>query len=156
MKALSETTVLALHALHLMMRKRAPVSLQEMVRSCDFPLPRLRHIIARLGRDGIVQSVPGRGFVLKRAPGEISIQDLVQALEPRQVPEAPCGGDYDACDRRASCFLSPLCRTAEENCRQTLRRFTLGDLMGTPADLPDCMETKPATACAEAREPWTP
>jgi Rrf2 family protein len=143
MKELSAATVLALHALQAMMLKRTPVSIPEIARSSGSDVERIRPLLARLQREGLIHSRPGRGFVLARSPGEITLQQIIQAIGELRPPSAPCGGDFEACAGRASCILVPLCRKAEQDFQETLRSFTLSELRGVPLDLPNCVGTVP-------------
>lgn len=142
MSALTEATILAIHALHLMMLRRACASTADISRSSGFPVERIRGVLEKLRNAGLVRSLPGRGFALAKGAGEITIQEIVRAIEEPLAPKAPCGGDYDACASRGSCILAPLCRSAAESAQETLRSFTLAELIGTRLDLPNCLEPK--------------
>jgi Rrf2 family iron-sulfur cluster assembly transcriptional regulator len=139
MRELSAATVLALHALQAMMLKGTPVSIPELARSSGSAAAQIRPLLAKLQREGLIQSRPGHGFLLARSPGDITLHEIIQAIGESRPPAAPCGGDFDACDSRASCILVPLCRKAEEGFRETLRTFTLAELRGAPLDLPNCV-----------------
>ncbi len=142
MKELSATVILALHALHAMMLKRNPVSIHGIGTSSGFAIKRVRQVIQKLRNSELVESRPGRGFVLSKAPGEISIQDVIRAIEEPMPPKAPCGGDFDSCASRASCILAPLCRNAGQSYQETLRSFTLAELMSAPLSIPNCLDPK--------------
>jgi len=142
MKELSASAVLALHALHLMARKTGPVSAAEISRASGFATAQVKRVLERLSAAELVESRPGRGYMLARAPGEISIRDVVEAQGESRVPEAPCGGDFDACASRATCILAPLCRTAKQSFQETIRSFTLMDLKDLPPSLPNCVDPK--------------
>jgi Rrf2 family protein len=141
-RELTEPAILALHALHLMMLKQPDASLHDVSRSSGFPIDRIRGVVEKLRQAGLVESLPGRGFTLAKAAGKITIEEIVRAIEEPKAPQAPCGGDYDACASRGSCILEPLCRNAARSVQETLRSFTLADLMGTRLDLPNCMDPK--------------
>lgn len=142
MKELTAETVLALHGLHLMLRSPEPVSLNSISRSGGFAPNQVRSVLARLSRGGLVRSSSRQGFRLAKAPGEISILDVIRTVDPPKVPLAPCGGDYDACETRATCILAPLCRKAEEAVQESLQSFTLADLVDVSVDLPNCLDPK--------------
>jgi Rrf2 family protein len=142
MKALSRTAILALHALHLLMRRKDAVSRREIQRSSGFPGKAVRALMPRLRQAGFIRTIPGRGYALAKAPGEIPLEDLLRSVEEPCAPKAPCGGDFDACASRAACVLAPLCRQAEEQFRNTLRTFTLAELMNLPPGLPNCLDPK--------------
>ncbi len=139
MSELSTATILALHALHAMMRRGRPVSVREISRTGGFPTERVRRVLAKLQQAEMIRSRPGRGYVLSRAPGEVSVRDVIAAMMEQRAPTAPCGGDMDACDSRASCVLAPLCRKTDQSFQETVRSFTLAELQGAPLDLPNCV-----------------
>ncbi len=60
-----------------------PVTIREIAERQRISLSYLEQILYRLGRAGIVESVrgPGGGVLLKRRPSEITIGDIVRALE---------------------------------------------------------------------------
>lgn len=140
MNGLSATTVLALHGLHLMLRRRKPVRPGDIARSGAFPAAQVRDVLAKLLGAGLIQRRSSRGYVLAKAPGEIRLLDVLRAVEGPKTPEAPCDGDYDACDSRASCILAPLCRKAEEAFRESMKNFTLAELEDVAVDLPNCLD----------------
>jgi len=145
MKELSGKTVLALHGMHLMLRENKPVSLRELGHSGSFPLSQVRSVVRKLQAAGMVRSSSRHGFVLARAAGEINVLDVVRAVDSPKPPAAPCGGDYDACESRATCILAPLCREAEQAYLDSLRRFTVADLADVSVDLPNCLDPKVRT-----------
>lgn len=140
MKPLTTDTVLALHALHLMMIKNRAVTVPEIQRSSGFAPDHIRGVLATLAESGLIRSSSAGKYVLTKAPGEITIHQVVKAVDEPRTPTAPCGGDYDACATRGSCILAPLCRTAEQGFQETLRSFTLAELMGLPPELPACLD----------------
>jgi len=142
MRELTGSVVLALHALHLMMWSKKPVSQKAVRQSGGFIPEEARPVMAKLRRSGLIRSVPEGGYVLAKAPGEITVEEVVRAIEEPKPPAAPCGGDYEACASRGSCILAPLCRNAGERFQATLRAFTLADLMGKRPDLPNCVDPK--------------
>lgn len=143
MKALTETTILAVHSLHLMSLKEAHVNVSAISRSSGFPAERIRGIVEKLRKAGLVKDLPDRGFALAKAPGEIKIEEIVAATEEPMAPKAPCGGNYEECASHGSCMLAPLCRSAAQSAQETLRSYTLAELMETRFDLPNCMNSTP-------------
>ncbi|MBI3855996.1 MAG: Rrf2 family transcriptional regulator, partial [Planctomycetes bacterium] len=76
MKELTAAAVLGLHALHLMLRKAKPVTVREIRRSSRFAPDRIRSVLGRLLKAGLIQGRQGSGYVLARAPGEIALRDV--------------------------------------------------------------------------------
>lgn len=142
MRELSSAGIVALHALHLMMRRSLPVTPDEIQESSGFPKDLIRAVLPGLLRDGLIQKGSGRGYVLARAPGEISLEQILQAVEEPRAPTAPCGGDFEQCESRAACLLAPLCREAEQGFRKALRSFSLAELRDQPAGVPNCLDPK--------------
>jgi len=142
MKELTKDSVLALHMLHRMSKGNRPVTTEELIRSSGSDGVAVARVIRRLKRAGLLHSHPRVGFLPAKAPGEISIHDITEAVDPLRAPTAPCGGDYAACDTRATCILAPLCLQATEAFRKTLKEFTLANLVDSPLDLPDCLDPK--------------
>jgi Rrf2 family protein len=147
MKGLSEASILALHGLHVLLRKQAPVRMKEIQKTSGFDLRRIRSVIRKLRRAGLIRSTR-RGYILARAPGEISILEVVRSIDAPRPPTAPCSGDYDACATRASCLLAPICRDAERAFRETLHSYTLADFEDVAVDLPNCRDPKLRTAAS--------
>lgn len=144
MNALDKDTVLALHALQLMTKMNRPVRSEEIVHTSGFDDVSVARVLRKLKRAELLEFRPRMGFALAKAPGEISVRDIMDAVEKPKAPEAPCGGDYNSCDPRASCILAPLCRRANEAFQKTLREFTLSELVDAPLDLPSCVDPKKA------------
>jgi Rrf2 family protein len=142
MKELSASSVLALYSLHLMVRKAGPISANEIRRAGGFPMAQVKRVLKKMKEAGLVKSRPGRGYLLTRSSGEIRLRDVVQTQGEAQAPKGPCGGDFEACASRATCILSPLCRTAERGFQEALRSFTLADFEDLPASLPNCVDPR--------------
>lgn len=140
MKELTGDAVLALHALHLMMIRTKAVSIKEIQQSSGFATDRIHSVLEKLSRADLIRNYAGGRVVLAKAPGEISIKHVVEAVSELKRPSAPCNGDFEACETRASCILAPLCRNADQGFQETLRSFTLAELMGLPPDLPNCLD----------------
>ena len=142
MSPLSPDVVVAIHSLHLMMRRNEPVSLAEIQRSSGFDRNHILSVLGKLRRKGLIRSHPSRGYLLAKAAGEITIETILHAIDRPRPPSAPCGGSFEACDVRGSCVLAPLCRKAEEGFLETIRTFSLADLSGKAPELPVCMDPK--------------
>lgn len=141
MRALSRASVLALHALHLLLRQSRPVTARELRRSSGCSAEAAHEVLSKLRRQGYIRNQTRLGYVLAKAPGEISLQELITLVDRPEAPKAPCGGDYDACDTRASCLLAPICRRVETSLRETLQSITLADLETLAPGIPNCLDT---------------
>jgi Rrf2 family protein len=142
MREFGTDAILGVHAMHLLVQKGRAVSLRELRRSGGFPLASARTVLHRLQEAGLVASRPRRGYVLSRAAGEITLLDILRAVQQPEAPRAPCGGDFENCDSRASCVLSPVCRAAQQGFEESLRSFTLAELAKAPLGLPNCADPR--------------
>ena len=90
------------------------------------------HKIMRALRDaGIVSSKsgPAGGFQLKREPHEVSILDIVNAIQgPLSVNACVMG--LDICDRSGNCPLRPTWMKVQSDLEKGLGETTLGDIVG--------------------------
>jgi Rrf2 family transcriptional regulator, cysteine metabolism repressor len=69
-------------------RNKGPVPLAGVAASEGLPLPYLEHLVARLREAGLVRSTRGAhgGYELRRPPEEITMAEVVNALEGSVVP----------------------------------------------------------------------
>lgn len=65
-----------------------PVSLAEIAESEKLPLAYLEHLVARLRKAGLVESMRGAhgGYQLAKSPADVTMADVVQALEGAIAP----------------------------------------------------------------------
>lgn len=97
----------------------------------------LKHMRA-LTAAGVTEAVPGPrgGFRLARAPGQISLLDVVEAVDGpgpafvcREIRRKGDVTSNDPCAYRRDCFIKRRMMTAEEAWRASLRGQSLTDLM---------------------------
>lgn len=88
----------------------------------------LRKVVHMLAQLEIIETFRGKngGFILKKPPGEINIGELVEATEQRK-PMVDC--DSQPCILTASCSLKGMLGKAENAFYNTLKEFTLADLL---------------------------
>jgi len=110
-----------------------PVSLTEIARGEDMPLPFLEQIVSHLRRAGFIVSYQGvhGGYELSRAPTEIVMGDVLDILEGNLAPMlcAPLDGATALCGRESMCGSKELWRRVRDAVVEALRRTTLADLM---------------------------
>ena len=102
------------------------------------PAPYLNKQLQALARAGIVGSVPGPGggFRLARPPRQITLMDVVTAIEGAE-PAFRCaeiraqGGSAAAGTSPQACTIDVAMRRAELAWRRSLAEQTLADLMDT-------------------------
>jgi Rrf2 family protein len=119
-----------------------PIPLAEIAAHDGLPLAYLEHLVARLRKAGLVASRRGSrgGYMLARASTEITMAEVVEALEGSIAPiecisEAPDGSIV--CSRESSpehvCPTKLLWTRVRFSIVNTLRETTLADLLITPA-----------------------
>ena len=109
-----------------------PLSLTEIARDEDLPLPYLEQIAALLRRAGLVISHHGvhGGYELSRPPVEIVMSEVLDVLEGTIAPMvcAPLDGATMVCARESFCGSKILWRRVRDAIATTLRTTTLADL----------------------------
>lgn len=149
MRAMNAAASAGLNALHRLMIAGRPLTASEIAGAIGHPVSRLRGILHHLKDAGILRASRGHGYVLAKSPGEITLELLLRVLQSPEAPEAPCGGDYESCDSRASCLLAHLCRKIHEAVLEAERSVTLEDLRDVDPGVPNCID--PALRNAGAR-----
>jgi Rrf2 family transcriptional regulator, iron-sulfur cluster assembly transcription factor len=105
------------------------VMVEELAARVDVPRDFLAKVFQRLARAGILASAKGRGggFALARPAHEISLMDIVAALEgPGHMDRCVVG--IATCDERTACPLHDLFRPIRQRLKDYLATTTLADL----------------------------
>jgi Rrf2 family cysteine metabolism transcriptional repressor len=119
-----------------------PIPLAEIAAHDGLPLAYLEHLVARLRKAGLVDSRRGSrgGYMLARPAGEITMAEVVEALEGSIAPiecisEAADGSIV--CSRESTpdhvCPTKLLWTRVRMSIISTLRETTLAELVLTPA-----------------------
>jgi Rrf2 family iron-sulfur cluster assembly transcriptional regulator len=129
-----------------------PTSVRDIAERTGLPQPYLEQILLALKGAGLVRSKRGvgGGYVLARPPSEITLGQIVSAVDGPIV-----AGDFGephqngACDHEGQCVLLTVWADVGEHMRQHLDGFTLADMvtrargvsrasfdLGEEADLP--------------------
>ena len=91
----STTTEYALRSMVLLaMRRGAPQTAQQIATETKVPIDYLFKVLQSLSRAGLVQAQRGKngGFSLLNDPADISIYDVVQAVDPiKRIAKCPLG-----------------------------------------------------------------
>jgi Rrf2 family cysteine metabolism transcriptional repressor len=117
-----------------------PVALAEIAEHEGLPLAYLEHLVARLRRAGLVESRRGAhgGYLLAREPAQITMAEVVEALEGRIAPiecfsSTPdgtihCVREFDA---ERVCTTKILWTRVRAAILDTLQETTLAELIPT-------------------------
>jgi Rrf2 family transcriptional regulator, cysteine metabolism repressor len=133
-----------------------PIPLTEIAEHDGLPLAYLEHLVARLRKAGLVDSRRGSrgGYMLARSPAEITMADVVEALEGSIAPIECISQSADGsivCARESAedptgpahvCPTKLLWTRVRFSIVRTLQETTLADLvpgaaLGAAAALPD-------------------
>jgi Rrf2 family transcriptional regulator, cysteine metabolism repressor len=120
-------------------RGTGPVSLADISDHEDLPRPYLEQLVISLRTAGLVTSTRGAhgGYELSRAPQDIRMSQVVEALEGPISPMV-CATDHaggpdthlQACDRTSFCNVQSLWVKVREAVIGALDSMTLADLAG--------------------------
>ena len=78
-------------------KSKEPISLREIAKNQNIPLPFLEQIAIRLRRAGLVKSTrgPSGGYVLSKDKKQISLADIIQSLEGPINVAPNAGRDFE-------------------------------------------------------------
>lgn len=112
----------------------ARVSAREIAERSHLPLPVLTNILKRLTRQGLVTSTRGAkgGYRLARGPGQITLADLIHAVES-PIRFARCchteeADDESVCDKEDVCRIKGPVRRVNQSLREFLGQVTLAHI----------------------------
>ena len=113
-------------ALH---RDQGPISLADIASRQSISLSYLEQLFARLRKTGLVKSSrgPGGGYVPARPIAEISVADVIRAVD-EQVDATRCGG-LQNCQGEARCLTHDLWEDLSTQISGFLGGITLFDLI---------------------------
>jgi Rrf2 family cysteine metabolism transcriptional repressor len=114
--------------------RQGPVSLSEVAEAQNMSLGYLEQIVPLLKDARLVESTRGArgGYELSRAPQEITVGDVVRALEEGCVMPLKCipGGEGDeACGRQDVCAARDVWHKLHEGIVEVLDSTTLADVI---------------------------
>lgn len=109
---------------------RSKISLREVSDEKKLPLKYLGEIAQELKRAGIISSKEGRdgGYWLAKAPHEISLIEVLEALEGPVEPVKCCSKEK-TCTIQSSCGVKATWQEATTMMREFLKNKTLADTM---------------------------
>lgn len=109
---------------------------RDVARATQAPIGVIKQALADLSRAGIVDAARGRtgGYRLSRPAGEISIYDIVSALEPLDLAETRCVLHPQVCPLTGQCPFHTTIAAARRALVDVLRTDTLADLAARSRD----------------------
>ena len=118
---------LALHA-----DEEGPTAVRDIAERTGLPQPYLEQILLALKGAGLVRSKRGvgGGYVLARAPDEISLSQIVSAVDgPIVAGDFGLPHENGACDHEGQCILLSVWAEVGDHMRSHLDSFTLADMV---------------------------
>lgn len=108
----------------------SPVMIETIAAEMCIPRSFLAKILQRLARAAIVKSFRGvkGGFQLNRPPAEISLLDVIEAIEG-PVAMNRCTLDPQRCDFSSTCTVHPVWKNLQELVVDYLGKTTFDTLM---------------------------
>ncbi|MBI4733776.1 MAG: Rrf2 family transcriptional regulator [Rubrobacteridae bacterium] len=114
-----------------------PVMSKQIAARQDIPVKFLFQIIPDLKGAGLIVTTRGNGggIYLNKRPDEVTIRQIVEAIEgPFAINQCLIG--RDSCSRKPACPLHDVWRKAQEGMLSVLESTTLTSLSETMHDLP--------------------
>jgi Rrf2 family protein len=131
----------ALLSLALHQEDASPTSVRDIAERTGLPQPYLEQILLALKGAGLVRSKRGvgGGYVLARSPAEITLADIVSAVDgPITLGDFGEPHQNGACDHEGQCVLLAVWGAVGEVMRRHLDAYSLADV----------------AAMARAERPW--
>ena len=139
MLRLSKNADYALMAMkHLAVRgDRSSSSAREIAELYAIPIELMAKVLQRLARRGLLLSQQGTrgGYQLARVPGQISVADVIQAIDG-PVTVTACSTDEGQCDQFAKCNVRDPLWKVRERILTALGECTIAELAADPTPLP--------------------
>lgn len=110
--------------------KKGPTKRKDIAKTQDISEGYLENILSTLKRQGLVSTVRGAegGFVLEKSPAQITVLDIIVALEGTICP-VECLERPEQCDKVPRCLSRIAWQKLYEAQKKTLSEITLQDLL---------------------------
>lgn len=111
---------------------KGSVTLADIARRQGISLSYLEQLFAKLRRSGLVESVrgPGGGYNLSRSPSEVSVAQIILAIN-EHIDATRCGGERN-CQDDEPCLTHQLWEDLSLRIYEFLNEITLADLVARP------------------------
>ena len=109
-----------------------PITIKEIADRQGISFSYLEQILHKLGKAGIIESVrgPAGGYLLGRKPAELTIGDIVRALEgPIALSHCLEPGDTGDCNQADDCVARMVWAKVGEKIEEALDSITFEDLL---------------------------
>lgn len=111
--------------------QETPASAADVAEAENIPPYYLAKVLQDLARADLLNSVRGRGggFLLKRAPEDIKVLEILEAVENIRRLTTECVLGLDECNDEVSCPLHETWKQFREDLLGNLHKLTLRDLV---------------------------
>lgn len=113
-------------------RNDGPVTLNSIAERQGISEGYLEQLMVPLKRAGLVKSVRGAqgGYILAKEPKEITVGEVIRALEGPIAPVTCVSEDYpDECERAEGCVTRMVWAKVRDSIAEVLDSFTIEDLV---------------------------
>lgn len=112
------------------------MSTAQVAQQTGIPAPTVAKLMGQLGRAGLLSSQRGvaGGFALARAPGAISLADIVEAIDG-PIALTHCGQPGADCELSHNCAVRPHWAPVNRAVKAALSDVTLAELAPAPHSL---------------------
>lgn len=123
----------------------ASASAREIAEHYDIPIELMAKVLQRLVRGGLLASQQGTrgGYQLARPPADISVADVIQAIDGPLTVTA-CSTDDEQCEQFAKCNVRDPLWQIKERILDTLQSFTVAEIAADGPLHPDETAVHPA------------
>ena len=114
-----------------------PTALADVAKTAGLPRAHLAKIFQHLVRSRLLRSARGArgGFTLARRPGNITLLDIIEAVDGPALPDG-CLLTPGPCRLRGHCRVAPKLREAEASMDKVLKQTTLQHLVRPDVQCP--------------------
>jgi FeS assembly SUF system regulator len=109
----------------------APHNARELAAETRLPVPVVSKVLKALAREGLLVSQRGAkgGYGLARAPQQITVPQMIAALEGRPLGFTECAQHPGVCAQEAGCHVRAPWQQISRAVQGALERITLADLV---------------------------
>jgi Rrf2 family protein len=127
--------LMAIHYIASRQQERGSISTKRIAGEFNIPVELLAKILQHLAKKGLIvsQNGPKGGYLLARSPNEITVGQVVRALEG-PINIVSCLEDLD-CPQFSRCNLRRPVQKIQASISQLLDTMTLAELTGEPLSL---------------------
>jgi Rrf2 family protein len=119
-----------LRAVFALARSPHMLSAKQIAQEQNLPVAFVKKLLQKLCRAGLVKATVGKqgGYALARAPEEISIRELLEALEGDLAPVSCLASDH-LCELADGCTTRRIWEQIDQKIQEALESLSLGDIL---------------------------